>query len=455
MASVEGFIAANRFGFGTSPGELERISADPKGWLLPQLDPKFAKNKQLDALRQSIETNRPFEDILRRKNLLTLDEKDPELKARLAEVQADVLQRYARDVSLRMKTASASEAPLFERLVQFWSNHFTVSGIKWGDMPLVVTFERDAIRPHVMGRFEDMLLASTRHPAMLIFLDNIASIGPKSPNGKEFNKGLNENLAREIMELHTLGVDGGYTQDDVTEFSKMLTGWNIEGEKHGDEWGWRYGYNFRQHEPGEKKLLGKTYAEEGENEAKTALLDLARNPATARHIARKLARHFIADTPPEGAVNTLAAAFTESKGQLIPVYKALVGLDEVWQKPLPKLKTPNEYILSILRATGMDPDDGRIMVSARALGQMPFTATSPAGWSDMAKDWMSTESLLQRLGLAQIVAQSVSTAFDPVKLMEETIGPVASEKTRQAVTAAGSAAEAIVLLLASPEFQRR
>jgi uncharacterized protein (DUF1800 family) len=257
------------------------------------------------------------------------------------------------------------------------------------------------------------------------------------------------------MELHTLGVNGGYTQQDVTEFAKALTGWSVIGEQHSGGWRWVYDYDPLRHEPGPKKILGREYAEKGEAETLEVLHGLAHHPSTAHFIALKLARHFVSDTPPKSAVGRLAKTFSENKGRLIPVYKEIIALNEVWENPLPKLKTPNEFLLSILRATKMDAEDKRLMQAARALGQMPFTATSPAGWSDEAKDWMSTESLLQRLGLAQLAARTVYTRLDPVRLMNDTIGPVASEKTSMAVSSAGSADEAITLLLASPEFQRR
>ena len=455
MASLEAFIAANRFGFGAKPGELGKIASDPKAWALAQLDVRFIRNERLDALGQSVEPPKDLIDFLKKQATTPLEENLKKIKDLQQDSLHAMIRRYTEDVGTRMRATAESDAPLFERLVQFWSNHFTVSAVKWGDMPVVVSFERDAIRPHVLGDFETLLVSSTRHPAMLIYLDNIESLGPRSPAGVKSGRGLNENLAREIMELHTLGVDGGYTQSDVTEFAKVLTGWNVTGESTDGAWSWKYRYDAKSHEPGVKKLLGMEYAENGEKETREVLHDLAFHPSTAKFIAKKLARHFISDDPPQSAIDRLAAVFTENKGQLLPVYKELIALDEVWRLPLPKLKTPNEFILSVLRATNMDAEDTRLLAAARDLGQMPFTAVSPAGWSDEAKDWMSTESLLQRLGVAQLVARTIYTRVNPLELLESTIGPVVTEKTRAVVTAAGSAFEAITLLLASPEFQRR
>jgi uncharacterized protein (DUF1800 family) len=307
----------------------------------------------------------------------------------------------------------------------------------------------------VLGNFHDMLRASTRHPAMQIYLDNFQSIGPDSIAGERQKKGLNENLAREIMELHTLGVDGGYTQKDVTEFAKILTGWTIDADNKGDGSG--FFFAPRRHEPGGKILLGTNYHDDGVNEGEQALWAFSRHPSTARFIATKLARHFIDDNPPQSAVDKLAASFTRSNGDLLPVYRTLIGLDEAWQNPLAKVKTPNDLILSLFRATNTADtiEDKKLVSFYRKLNQMPFSAPSPAGWSDKASDWIGAEALLQRIDLARFFARAVHTTFDPKDLLENTIGPVASNDTRAAVTRAGSTQEAIALLFSSPEFQRR
>lgn len=456
MTSRAAFIAANRLGFGARPGDLARIAVDPKGWAAGQLDAKYIKNPHMDAVSDVLRQPEVDENFSRRAQAGEIDYTGPEMKALWKKILDETLQHYIVNVTHRLRACAETDAPLFERLVQFWSNHFTVSTVKFADMPLVVGFERDAIRPHVLGKFSAMLRASTRHPAMLFYLDNIESIGPNSPARERLGRGgLNENLAREILELHTLGVNGGYTQADVTEFSKILTGWNVTAEVAEGGLRMLFIYHGQQHEPGLKTVMGKEYKEGGEKEALAALDDFAAHPATARHIATKLARHFISDDPPQDSVEALAAVFTSSGGDLMAVYKVLLGQDALWAEPLPKLKTPNDFITSILRATGFDPADERLLPAARVLGQMPFTASSPAGWGDTARDWMSSEALLQRLGLAQAVANTVYARLDPARAMEDTIGPVASEKTRAAILAAGSRVEALTLLLASPEFQRR
>ena len=455
MASpIQAFIAANRFGFGTKKGELQKIAYDPRGWLESQLDARYAHNPAFDGLPTVIESVRNMRDNMQKKRLFKRQQ-NPEnidldkVKKLLQEQGKD----YLKDIGLRTRVAAMSDTPFFERIVQFWSNHFTVSSTKKQEMGIVVDFEREAMRPNVMGSFHQLLRASTRHPAMLIYLDNQRSIGPKSLAGRRRDKGLNENLAREILELHTLGVNGGYTQQDVTEFAKILTGWTVDVDGKGDGSGFRF-VNL-MHEPGDKTLLGEVYRNAGVDEGERALATFAAHPSTAKFVATKMARHFIADEPPASAVKKLAAAFTHYNGELKPVYRTLLAMEETWREPLAKVKTPNDYILSVMRSIGVEVDDLRLAGAFKMLGQMPFSAPSPAGWSDRAKDWVSAEAILQRINLAGYAARGASRMLEPKDLLAETIGPVASKETQQAILRAGSREEAITLLFASPEFQRR
>ena len=453
--ALQAFIAASRFGFGARGDDLARIGPDAAGWLESQLDPRFAENSALTALSQTIETAEPFRDILKNKReIADHDKDDADLIETLKSTRQAALDRYIHEIAIRMDVAAQSDAPFFERLVHFWSNHFTVSARKWGDVPLVVGFERDAIRPYVMGNFEDMLVAVVKNPAMQIYLDNFQSAGPGTETAKTYHRGLNENLAREVLELHTLGAGGGYTQGDVTEFAKMLTGWGIEAQGAGAD-SWAIHFSPDLHEPGDKTLLEKIYHAGGQDEALAALHMLARHPKTADFIALKLARHFIADDPPAEAVAALSDSFKKSRGDLMPLYRTLIHLQAPWAVPLPKVKTPNDLIVSLIRCTGMKAEDGKLLNAYHTLEQMPFSAPSPAGWSDRAKDWMSAEALLQRMDLAQTIAAARYVDVDPLALMESSIGPVASSTTRDAVTKAGSRQESLALLLASPEFQRR
>ncbi|MGH8199948.1 MAG: DUF1800 domain-containing protein [Steroidobacteraceae bacterium] len=240
-------------------------------------------------------------------------------------------------------------------MTQFWANHFAVSADKSVLAALAGSYEREAIRPYVLGNFNDMLLATERHPAMLLYLDNQLSMGPDSRAARNIARrnpdrksGINENLARETMELHTVGVEGGYTQTDVTVFSEVLTGWSIAGPD-----GWRTGaqpgtFLFRaaMHEPGAKVVLGRRYPDSGYDQGVAVLHGLASRPATARFIATKLARHFIADEPPAPAVERMAAAFAASGGDLPTVYRALIASPEAWEHPAAKFKTPSDFIVS-------------------------------------------------------------------------------------------------------------
>ncbi|MDA0261704.1 MAG: DUF1800 domain-containing protein [Proteobacteria bacterium] len=347
-----------------------------------------------------------------------------------------------------------SPVPVRERLVMFWSNHFTVSASRPIVAGLVGAFEREAIRPHVTGRFADMLLAVTKHPAMILYLDNGLSIGPNSPAGRFLDRGLNENLAREILELHTLGVDGGYAQHDVLALAKLITGWSLARPNRHPNPG-HFQFHPRAHEPGAKQLLGISYDQGGIEEGEAALHALARHPATAHHIALKFVRHFVADAPPASVVKYFANVFTESEGDLGSMAEALVDHPQAWAVAPAKYKTPYEFALSALRATGFTGGDRRLVGSFKELGQLPFAAPSPAGWPDVAAAWAGPEAILRRAEWALAVAHRVAGGHDPVRLVETTLGPLATARTREAVKQAESPGRAIALLFASPEFQRR
>lgn len=453
MSSLHAYIAANRFGFGARPGELDTISHDPMGWAVAQLDARYTANPGLQKLPSTAVALRDGIGMLQRAKKMKESGSEAEQKKMLRETVKGLREDFAAEAAARTFVAIDSKAPFFERLVQFWSNHFTVSATKQQSIALVAAFERDAIRPHIMGNFADMLLASSKHPAMLVYLDNARSIGPNSMAGKRRNKGLNENLAREILELHSLGVNGGYTQDDVIALAKMLTGWTADIQGKGDGSGFLFANLL--HEPGNKTLLGKTYRANGEAEAESALRDIARHPSTATFIATKLARHFVADEPPASVIQKLKDAYLRGGGNLLPVYKTLIALPEIWQAPMTKIKTPNDYIISLLRASEMQTDIRTLSRAYQSLNQIPFSAPSPAGWSDKGVDWIGGEALLRRIELAESVARAVHTKIDPQTVLMQTIDPVTSNTTRDAIRRAGSKAEALTLLFSSPEFQRR
>ncbi|MBL8839339.1 MAG: DUF1800 domain-containing protein [Alphaproteobacteria bacterium] len=440
MTTRDAFIAVNRFGLGARPGELAEASHDPRGWIERQLaaPPGTRPIEATGSQRMAL-----FQESRRRGG-------DQAVETLFRQNFRDM---YLDDMGRRARTQIESGTPVIERLVAFWSNHFTVSVQRPICLGLAGPFEQEAIRPHVTGRFRDMLLAVARHPAMLTYLDNAQSVGPGSRAGTRMGRGLNENLAREIMELHTLGVNGGYTQTDVRELAKILTGWSLgrPGENGAG------GFLFRPviHEPGEKTLLGVRYAEAGEREGIAALTALARHQATAMHVATKFARHLVADRPPAAAVDRLARVFRDSDGDLGALARAVAALPETWAQPAPKVKTPAEFVVAALRATGF-AGESRTLVAAQALlGQPPLAAPSPAGWPDVAGQWIGPESVMRRAEWAMALAQRLGQRAQPMALYDATIGPLAGDATRAAIERAGSLAESLALLFASPEFQRR
>lgn len=433
-------IAASRFGYGARPGDLEMIARDPHGWALHQLDRKPA----------TLSADLPSAARMVTRLLEVRRDKDQDEKRAANEEFRAV---YLAEIAARVGAAVASDAPLLERLTHFWGNHFTVSGMR----PLVRgfcgAFEREAIRPHVTGRFVDLLLAAERHPAMLLYLDNAQSIGPDLEVGQQHNKGLNENLGREILELHTLGVDGGYSQADVQALAQILTGWSI-GRLDDPDIG-RFRFRPKIHEPGTKTLLGRPYLDAGLAEGESALRDLAAQPATARHIATKLARHFIADEPPRDAVERIARVFRANDGDLKLVTGAVIREASVWQKPFAKVRTPDDLVIAACRAVGFTPPPEMLVNGLRGLDQPSFFAPSPAGWPDDAASWVSPEAVLHRAEWCQAFAARLPDPPDPMAVAQATLGDALPEEAAQAIRRAPSRRDGIALLLAAPEFQRR
>lgn len=364
---------------------------------------------------------------------------------------------YRDEVKARVDLALAAETGLTERLVMFWSNHFCIGATKSNMSRIMAgSYEREAIRPHVFGRFEDMLVAAESHPAMLDFLDNRQSVGPNSAAGRRRGRGLNENLAREIMELHTLGVSGGYSQADVTNLARIITGWTVVGREGVLGFPGSFAFNAGLHEPGVTPLLGRSYDQPGRAQGVAALTDLARHPATARFIATKLVRHFVADDPPRELVELLAATFRQSGGDLPAVYRALIGSNAAWTAPASKMRSPQEFLIASYRALGRQPDFGQIAGPLAAMGQPFWQPSGPNGYADTNAAWASAEGIKTRIDVAAGWGRQAANAVpDPRGLSEEILGPILSPETKQAVARAESRPQALALLLMSPEFQRR
>jgi uncharacterized protein (DUF1800 family) len=371
---------------------------------------------------------------------------------------------HASEVTARVQHAAATERPFLERLTQFWTNHFAVSIDKQFLAGLAGSFEREAIRPHVLGSFTDMLLAVETHPAMQLYLVNYLSAGPNSKAAQSRDRrqasriGINENLAREILELHTLGVGGGYSQKDVTTFAEVISGWSIggAGARFGGGEPGRFVFRPELHEPGAKVVLGRRYPDEGFGQGVAVLRDLAGERATAHFIAGKLARHFIQDEPPPQAVARLADAWLRRGGDLPSVYAALIEAREAWLQPLAKYKTPTDYVVSSFRGLAVPVEaDHAPLAAFELLGQRTWSPGAPAGWPDRSADWDGVSALMKRIQWADAVGARLGNRRDARQLAPQLLGANLTEATRQAIAHAASAAQALTLLLAAPEFMRR
>ncbi|MDR5783985.1 DUF1800 domain-containing protein [Caballeronia sp. LZ065] len=461
-------IAVNRFGLGARPGEP--LPADPRGWLTQQLDPAPGVYLPIPAALASQPTSAALAERLAERQRALRDAGDADRPALRKQYGDMIREVYVSAVDARVTSALTTGTPFVERLVHFWANHFAVSIDKPPVTLLAGSFENEAIRPHVLGRFEDMLVAAERHPAMQIFLDQPRSIGPDSPAAERAaqrdptrKRGLNENLAREIMELHTLGARTGYTQGDVTEFARALTGWNLgamsaqAASNPADPTSpGQFVFRPRLHEPGVRTVLGRQYAQDGEAQPLAILHDLAASPATARHIADKLARHFVADTPPPALVERLAKVFGATGGDLPAVYRALVEAPEAWPATPTKFKSPWDWTLSSLRGlgrTGLEKMHAAPLL--RQLGQPVWRPGSPAGYDDAAASWAAPDALVRRVEIAQRFAAHSSATLDARALGPQLLAGSLSEATGSAVARAESAQTALALLLVSPDFLRR
>jgi uncharacterized protein (DUF1800 family) len=473
-------IAVLRFGLGARPGDLTAAAGDPRAWLTAQIKGAvpLAGNTPLAASDQIFAELLAARHAVRdKKREAAVQPSDPKTLAAPAfnPVRDAYLPHYRAQVLARAQSAALTPRPFAERLVHFWTNHFAVSADKGAVFGVAGTLENEAIRPHVDGRFVDLLTAVEQHPAMIGFLDNQYSVGKDSDLARlaarragrqpmdatdkpkrEF--GINENLAREILELHTLGVNGGYTQTDVTTFAQIITGWSIGGGKGRLAGGipGRVYFSANPQEPGAKTFMGKTYHDSGQRQGEAVLADLARRPATARFIAAKLVRHFVADDPPPAAAERVARAFLKTGGDLPSVYAALIEAPEAWDADMRKFKTPEDFVFSTLRALNASPHQPEEVVRTfDLLGQRQYTPGSPAGWPDTAKSWDGSDALMHRVLWASRVAGRYERGIDPVDLAASSLGAYARPETVTALRRASSSTQALALLLMSPEFQRR
>ncbi|MBX9797077.1 MAG: DUF1800 domain-containing protein [Sphingomonas sp.] len=491
-------IALNRFGLGARPDQP--VPDNPKAWLLDQFARFEAKPAAIAAVPGRTEVAAQLADYLVRLRpfLRQQAQAGPRAMAQVAppamapEMQGGAAKpaeapdpvrdarrfagqqgrnNYVTQVGARATTALLTDTPFVERLVHFWANHFAVSADKLTVVGLSGLLEFEAIRPHVLGRFGDMLNAVERHPAMLLYLDQAASIGPDSMLATRAARfapkrklGLNENLAREILELHTLGVRTGYSQADVTEFARALTGWTVTGLANGplaraigaDGTPGDFVFADAIHQPGERSIMGRRYAQQGVAQGQAVLNDLAVHPATATHIATKLARHFAGDTPPPAMVQRLEAAFLRSGGDLPSVYRALVDSREAWVAAPVKFRTPWEWGMAAVRATGARQlPAANVAGLMTQLGQPVWRPGSPAGWDDLSGSWAGPDAVMRRVEAAQRMAARVAELVDARALAPKLFPAAVSEQTSRVLANADSGQQALALLLVAPEMMRR
>jgi len=518
--SQAALVALNRFGFGArggAAGDFVNAASDPRGFVKAELSRPsgvllevpgllstpalgaavFAYQFEIQQAREAAAKSgaspaseaapaQPATDAKAQKRNLSLNSiamdisgKEPAMKApdngggNVAMAPAEAMQpnapkppaqplniiqkTYRAEALARLQRAVIADCGFVERLVAFWSNHFCISANKGGLARMWAgSFEREAIRPHVLGRFGDMLKAVEQHPAMLFFLDNQQSLGPESRAGQNRKRGLNENLAREIVELHTLGVGSGYSQEDVTSLARIITGWTFAGRQGQLGAPGSFVFNANAHQPGAQRLLGNTYENNGVAQGEAALADIARHPSTAKFIATKFARHFVADDPPPALVARLQETFRKTDGDLKALTFVLLDSDEAWQAPLTKLRSPYEFLVATGRLLGRIPEDpGRYLGSLNLLGQPLWSPSGPNGFPDTNAAWAAPEGMKLRLDVSAQVASRLADSIDPRDLLELVAADAASPETRQTVEHAESRQQALALLLMSPEFQRR
>ena len=511
--SQAALVALNRFGFGArggASGDFVNAASDPRGFVKAELNRPngvllevpgllstpalgravFAYQYEIQQARDAAaksgaatEAPPPPEDKAQRRNLslsgiaMEIQGKEPPMQPPVNAVKPavpaeamqpnaakpppqplNIIQKTFRAEALaRLQRGVIADCGFVERLVVFWSNHFCISANKGGLARMWAgSFEREAIRPHVLGRFGDMLKAVEQHPAMLFFLDNQQSLGPESRAGENRKRGLNENLAREIMELHTLGVGGGYSQDDVTSLARIITGWTFAGRQGQLGTPGSFVFNANAHQPGAQRLLGKIYDSNGVAQGEAALADIARHPSTAKFIATKFVRHFVADDPPPALVGRLQEVFRKTDGDIRAMATALLDSDEAWAAPLTKVRSPYEFLVASGRLLARIPEDpGRYINGLNVLGQPLWSPAGPNGFPDNNAAWAAPEGMKLRLDLSAQLASRLADSIDPRDLLELVAADAASPETRRTIERAESRQQALALLLMSPEFQRR
>ncbi|RZN08527.1 DUF1800 domain-containing protein [Bradyrhizobium genosp. SA-3] len=489
-AKAEVVLALQRFGMGPRPGSIATVGTDPRGALIAELERPLVLSAAA-SLPTSAKAYRAVADANARRTARAKQAQQQAKKQQMAatpvasgdqgqaqaqsEGQAQGYSQekdaaemaakqaadaipdpgrpiYLQEAKLRTEAALAADIGFAERLVWFWSNHFCVSANRIQSMS--GAYEREAVRAHALGRFVDLLQAVEGHPAMLFYLDNLESMGANSTAGINRSRGLNENFAREIMELHTLGVRTGYTQEDVISFANVLTGWTLVPPGADPLHGGEFTFNPRLHEPGSQTVLGKHYEQDDVEQGRAVLRDLAAHPATATHVATKLARHFVADEPPPALVELMAKTFRDTDGDLKQVAIAMVSSDEAWRGPPSKLKRPGEWVIGMVRATGITQvDPVRFAGGQELLGEALWRPPAPKGYPDDEASWI--DGVGRRLDVANNFAERITGMADPQAIIEDVFASQIAPEVKQAVSRAESRQQALALLFMSADFQRR
>ena len=472
--------ASHRYGYGPFNGTTDADSS--VSGLIRQMERFEPRSAAIAAAPQHLEVGSLLAENLmkklaRRKKAAMGNTAMPDLDDKRDSPQGKRLMgirsprnHYAELVDARFATAVESDTPFMERLVHFWANHFAVSADKLTVTGFAGLLEMDAVRPHLLGKFEDMLIAVEQHPAMLLYLDQVQSVGPNSPLGERIaarggkRGGINENLAREILELHTLGVRSGYAQSDVTDFAHALTGWTVSGltkgpvaqamklnGNPGD-----FAFVAAIHQPGTRRIIGQRYDQQGLAQGLSVLRDLARHPSTAKHVATKLARHFEGDDPSPALITRLEQNFIKTSGDLPTLYRILAESSEVRSATQAKYKTPWDWLISGHRALGLRKiSAGQTAQILTQLGQPVWRPGSPAGFDDTAASWAGPDALFRRAEVAEKLAIFTPIGTNPMRLATANLGAGLSPATSQAIMQAESPGQATALMLVSAEFLRR
>jgi uncharacterized protein (DUF1800 family) len=461
MSKFNPYSAYTRFGNGASPNLAKLSEVNGQTWLLSQLVQYEIESPKLNSEQalKNIFLYRAERIRLEKLNAtgptdidsMARDKADQKLKDMRKAMFGSTLALTEQIILQSIQT----DQPLQARLLDFFSNHFSVSASNLNMRVIAPTLEVEAIAPHLHGYFSDMLVSVTQHPAMIYYLNNENSIGPNSKIGlRQKQRGLNENLGREILELHTLGVNAGYLQKDVEALSKGLTGWSIGGKNKNQTVGFMFKPNA--HEPAEKTLLGIKYPEANSKSPQQAidmLRNLAQHEKTASHLSYKLAKHFIADQPPKKLVQAMTASWIRSKGHIPSVMKVLIEHPESWSTCAQKFKTPREYLVSVCRACQLNRTKPGLIKTLEILGQTPYSSGSPSGFSDSANDWASASSILNRIEWAEHIAEQVKGS--PTEVAKIALGHLLHADTEKKIAQAESKRQGLAMLFMSPEFLRR